>query len=163
VFDFYGEAGYRWEFAPNYTLTPFVGVDVGHAVLDSFDEKDPHDTGWALKVKDSGADSVETLVGGRFGGFWDMAGGVLRPEVMVAWAHEFEDPAEVDVAFRDAPRVPTSRSRPRTNRTTRSWRRSAVHGISPISSSLASSGTAGLTKITARTRSSAVSNTGSEP
>jgi subtilase-type serine protease len=104
VLDFYGEAGYRWEFSPNYTLTPFVGVDVGHAELDSFSEKDPHDTGWALKVDDSDADSVETLVGGRFGGFWDMAGGVFRPEFMVAWAHEFEDPAEVDVAFRDAPR-----------------------------------------------------------
>ena len=104
MLDFYGEAGYRWEFSPNYTLTPFVGVDVGHAELNSFNEKDPHDTGWALKVRDSDADSVETLVGGRFGGFWDMAGGVLRPEVMVAWAHEFEDPAEVDVAFRDAPR-----------------------------------------------------------
>jgi outer membrane autotransporter protein len=104
VIDGYGEAGYRWEFAPNYTLTPFVGVDVGHAELDSFNEKDPHDTGWALKVDDSDADSVETLVGGRFAGWWDFNGGVIRPEVMVAWAHEFEDPAEVDVAFRDAPR-----------------------------------------------------------
>ncbi len=84
VFDFYGEAGYRWEFASNYTLTPFVGVDVGHAELNSFTEKDPHDTGWALKVRDSDADSVETLVGGRFGGWWDFNGGVIRPEVMVA-------------------------------------------------------------------------------
>ena len=103
VFDFYGEAGYRWEFSPNYTFTPFVGVDVGHAELDDFSEKDPHDTGWALKVKGGDADSVETLVGVRFGGFWDMAGGMFRPEVMVAWAHEFDDPAEVDMAFRDAP------------------------------------------------------------
>ena len=69
----------------------------------SFNEKDPHDTGWALKVKGGDADSVETLVGVRFGGFWDMAGGMFRPEVMVAWAHEFDDPAEVDMAFREAP------------------------------------------------------------
>ena len=103
VFNFYGEAGYRWEFSPNYTFTPFVGVDVGHAELDSFNEKDPHDTGWALKVKGGDADSVETLVGVRFGGFWDMAGGMFRPDVMVAWAHEFDDPAEVDMAFREAP------------------------------------------------------------
>ncbi len=104
VFNFYGEAGYRWEFSPNYTFTPFVGVDVGHAELEEFTENDPHGTGWALEVDGGEADLVETLVGVRFGGFWDMAGGVFRPDVMVAWAHEFEDdPVEVDMSFKDGP------------------------------------------------------------
>jgi subtilase-type serine protease len=103
VFNFYGEAGYRWEFSPSFTLTPFVGVDVGHAELDEFTEDDPHGTGWALDVEGGEADSVETLVGVRFGGFWDMAGGMFRPDVMVAWAHEFDDPAEVDMAFAENP------------------------------------------------------------
>jgi outer membrane autotransporter protein len=103
VWNFYGEAGYRWEFSPNFAFTPFVGVDVGHAELDEFTEDDPHGTGWALHVDGGEADSVETLVGVRFGGWWDIAGGVFRPDVMVAWAHEFDDPAEVDVSFRDGP------------------------------------------------------------
>ena len=104
VLSFYGEAGYRWEFATNSTVTPFVGVNVAHAEIDGFTERDPQDTNWHLRVRDAEGDSVATLLGARFNGNWDMGGGIFRPEVMVAWQHEFEDTVQsVDMAFVEAP------------------------------------------------------------
>ena len=65
---FYNEAGRRFAVGSNVTLTPFAGITVAHAELDGFTENDRQNTGAALKISGSDADSVASILGLRFNG-----------------------------------------------------------------------------------------------
>jgi outer membrane autotransporter protein len=97
---FYNEAGRRFALWNNITLTPFAGITVAHAKLDGFTENDRQNTGAALKISDSDADSVASILGLRFNGSW----GAFEPKVAVGWEHEFDDTSQiVKVSFAGAP------------------------------------------------------------
>jgi uncharacterized protein with beta-barrel porin domain len=97
---FYDEAGRRFAISSNATLTPFVGVTVGGATLESFTENDPGNTGAALRISSSDAESVQSMVGLRYNGTW----GAFHPQVAVAWGHEFDDTFQtVNASFAEAP------------------------------------------------------------
>jgi uncharacterized protein with beta-barrel porin domain len=100
VVSFYGEAGYHWYVAPTTTITPLLGLTVAHGWLNSFTEVDDG-TGAGLNIHDSNGTSVATRLGARFS---TTAWGVWRPELMVAWQHEFDDTTQtVNASFADAP------------------------------------------------------------
>jgi len=100
VVDFYNEVGRRFAVGASSMLTPYFGITVAHAELDGFTEKDPYGTGAALKVAGSDADSVATALGLRYNGTF----GAFKPQVAVAWEHEFEDTFQtVTMSFADAP------------------------------------------------------------
>ena len=112
---FYNEAGRRFAVGSNVTLTPFAGITVAHAELDGFTENDRQNTGAALKISGSDADSVASILGLRFNGSW----GAFKPQVAVGWEHEFDDTSQiVKVSFAGAP----SGSNFKVDRY-RSWRR----------------------------------------
>ena len=97
---FYNEAGRRFAVGSNVTLTPFAGITVAHAELDGFTENDRQNTGAALKISGSDADSVASILGLRFNGSW----GAFKPQVAVGWEHEFDDTSQiVKVSFAGAP------------------------------------------------------------
>ena len=100
VVSFYGEAGYHWYVAPTTTITPLLGLTVAHGWLNSFTENDDG-TGAGLNIHDSNGTSVATRLGARFS---TTAWGAWRPELMVAWQHEFDDTTQtVNASFADAP------------------------------------------------------------
>jgi outer membrane autotransporter protein len=100
VIAFYNELGRRFWIGASSTVTPFFGVGVAHAELDGTTESDPFNTGAALKVHGGDADSVSTVLGVRFNGTW----GRFKPQLGVAWEHEFEDTFQtVNMAFAEAP------------------------------------------------------------
>jgi uncharacterized protein with beta-barrel porin domain len=100
VVSFYNEAGRRFWVDPNVAVTPFVGVSVTDGNLgSSFTERDPNDTGAALRVGSNDNTQTATLVGGRFNGTW----GYFRPEVAVAWEHYFDTTLDVKASFAEAP------------------------------------------------------------
>jgi outer membrane autotransporter protein len=103
TWSFYGETGYRFGVTDYANLTPFAGLSLATANLDSFTEDDPEGTGAALEVHDSDADSVASVLGVRFDADMVAGGGVFTPMVSVAWMHEFGDTPEVDVSFAGAP------------------------------------------------------------
>ena len=97
---FYDELGRRFGVWTGVTLTPFAGVTVSHAELDGFTEND-HNSGAALKVAGSDGDSVASLLGLRFSGEW---WGVFKPQVALAWEHEFDDTFQtINASFAGAP------------------------------------------------------------
>ena len=97
---FYNEAGRRFAVGSNVTLTPFAGLTVAHAELDGFTENDRQNTGAALKISGSDADSVASILGLRFNASW----GAFKPQVAVGWEHEFDDTSQVvKVSFAGAP------------------------------------------------------------
>jgi len=101
---FYAETGYRWLIADETSLTPFLGLNLATATLDSFTEKDPDGTGAALQIHSSDADSVASRLGVRFMGNWAMGAGSFIPELSVAWEHEFDDRVQkVDMSFAEGP------------------------------------------------------------
>jgi len=87
LWDFYNEVGRRFALGSSSMLTPYFGITVAHAEIDGFTEKDPFGTGAALRVASSDADSVATALGLRYNGSF----GAFKPQVAVAWEHEFED------------------------------------------------------------------------
>ena len=100
VVSFYNEAGRRFGVWTNVTLTPFAGITVAHAELDSFTENDKNNTGIGLKVSGDDADSVASILGLRFNGSW----GPFKPQVALGWEHEFHDTFQtVNVSFVSAP------------------------------------------------------------
>jgi len=100
VVDFYNEVGRRFALGASSMLTPYFGITLAHAELDGFTEKDPYGTGAALKVAGSDADSVASALGLRYNGTF----GAFKPQVAVAWEHEFEDTFQtVNMAFAGAP------------------------------------------------------------
>ena len=104
TWSFYGEMGYRWEMAEESNLTPFLGLSLAQANLDSFTEDDPYGTGAALRIHSSDADSVASRLGLRFMGDWAMGAGSFIPELSVAWEHEFDDTRQsVDMSFAGGP------------------------------------------------------------
>ena len=97
---FYNETGWRFQVGSNSLLTPFFGIGVGNGELDGFTENDPNGTGVALRVAGSDGDTVATTLGLRYNGEW----GAFRPQVAVAWEHEFEDTFQtVKMSFASAP------------------------------------------------------------
>lgn len=102
TWSFYGETGYRFGITDYANITPFAGLSLATATLDSFTEKDDG-TGAALDVHESDANSVASVLGIRLDGDMVMGSGVLTPSVSVAWMHEFEDTPEVDASFESAP------------------------------------------------------------
>lgn len=104
VFSFYGETGYRFAVGGAGNITPFAGLSLASATLDGFTESDGSDTGAALKVDNSDADSVASVLGLRLDADMAMSSGVFTPSVSVAWMHEFGDTEQtVDASFADAP------------------------------------------------------------
>ena len=100
VVSFYGEGGRRFVVTPNVTATPFLGLGIAGAQLDGFTESDPNGTGAALKISDSDASSVASVLGLRVSGNW----GGFKPELSVAWQHEYLDTVQtVHAAFASAP------------------------------------------------------------
>ncbi len=100
VVDFYNEIGRRFAVGASSMLTPYFGITIAHAEIDGFTEKDPYGTGAALKVASSDADSVATALGLRYNGTF----GAFKPQVAVAWEHEFEDTFQtVNMSFATAP------------------------------------------------------------
>lgn len=104
TWSFYGETGYRFAVSSVGAITPFAGLSLASATLDGFTEKDPEGTGAALKIHESDADSVASVLGARFSADMSMGSGVFTPIVSVAWMHEFGDTAqEVSMSFAGAP------------------------------------------------------------
>jgi outer membrane autotransporter protein len=99
VLSFYGETGYRVDISNSATFTPYVGLNVASASLDGFTESDPSNTGAALRINDSDAMSIASVLGLRFNGEMIMGSGLFTPSVSVAWAHEFADTAQVDMSY----------------------------------------------------------------
>jgi outer membrane autotransporter protein len=102
TFSFYGETGYRFDLGAG-NITPFAGLNLATATLESFTEDDPEGTGAALEIHDSDAESVASVLGLRFDADMMMGSGILTPSVSVAWMHEFADTPEVDMSFAGAP------------------------------------------------------------
>jgi outer membrane autotransporter protein len=99
VVSFYNELGRRFGVGTGTTLTPFVGITIADASLDSFTERDPQKTGTALRVSGD-ATSVASIVGLRFNGDW----GAFKPQLAVGWEHEFDDTSQsVTASFASAP------------------------------------------------------------
>jgi uncharacterized protein with beta-barrel porin domain len=97
---FYNELGRRFGVGNNVMLTPFVGVSIARADLDSFTERDPQNTGAALKVFGNDANSVASILGLRLSRSW----GAFLSEVAMGWEHEFEDTIHtLNAAFAAAP------------------------------------------------------------
>ena len=97
---FYNELGRRFGVGSNVMLTPFVGVSVASAELDNFTERDPQNTGTALKVFSNDANSVASILGLRLSGSW----GAFLSQVAMGWEHEFEDTIHtINAAFAAAP------------------------------------------------------------
>ena len=104
TWSFYGETGYRFNVMANGQLTPFLGLSLATANLDDTTEKDPNNTGAALKIRSSDANSVASVLGARFTAEMPMSGGTFSPIVSVAWMHEFDDTAQqVNMSFAGAP------------------------------------------------------------
>ncbi len=100
VVSYYGEAGRRFQLMDNVGATPFLGLGLASAGIDSFTEKDPNGTGAALKIRGADSSSVATTLGFRVNGHW----GGFRPEATLAWQHQFADARQtVDMSFADAP------------------------------------------------------------
>ena len=101
VVSYYGEAGRRFQLMDNVGATPFLGLGLASAGIDSFKEKDPHGTGAALGIRGTDSNSVATTLGFRVNGYW----GGFRPEVTLAWRHEFADARQtVDMSYAGAPK-----------------------------------------------------------
>ena len=98
VVSFYNEAGRRFWVGPNVAATPFVGVSVTEGDLGGFTERDPNNTGAALRVGSNDDTQTATLVGARFNGIW----GYFRPEVAVAWQHYYDTTVDVKASFAGA-------------------------------------------------------------
>ena len=100
VVSYYGEAGRRFQLMENVGATPFLGLGLASAGIDSFKEKDPHGTGAALGIRGTDSNSVATTLGFRVNGYW----GGFRPELTLAWRHEFADARQtVDMSYAGAP------------------------------------------------------------
>jgi outer membrane autotransporter protein len=102
TFAFYGETGYRFDIGAG-NITPFAGLNLATATLESFTEDDPENTGAALEIHDSDANSIASVLGVRFDADMAMGSGIFTPTVSVAWMHEFGDTPEVDMSFASAP------------------------------------------------------------
>ena len=101
VVSYYGEAGRRFRLMENVAATPFLGLGLASAGIDSFTEKDPNGTGAALRIRGADSSSVATTLGFRVNGKW----GGFRPEATLAWQHEFADARQtVDMSYAGAPK-----------------------------------------------------------
>jgi uncharacterized protein with beta-barrel porin domain len=101
VVSYYGEVGRRFQLMQNVGATPFLGLGLASAGIDSFTEKDPHGTGAALHVRGTDSNSVASTLGFRVNGYW----GGFRPELTLAWQHEFADARQtVDLSYSEAPK-----------------------------------------------------------
>jgi outer membrane autotransporter protein len=101
VVSYYGEAGRRFQLMDNVGATPFLGIGLASAGIGDFTEKDPNGTGAALRIRGSDASSVASTLGFRVNGHW----GGFRPELTLAWQHEFADARQtVDMAYAGAPK-----------------------------------------------------------
>ncbi len=104
TWSFYGETGYRFNLSSVGQITPFLGLSIATANLDGFTEKDPDNSGAALNVHSSNANSVASVLGARFTADMAMGSGVFSPVLSVAWMHEFDDTRqEVNMSFAGAP------------------------------------------------------------
>ena len=100
VWSGYGEVGRRYAVMNNMTATPYLGLGLADANVQSFKEKDPNGTGARLKVNSADANSVATTLGVRVNGHW----GAFEPELALAWQHEFADTTQtVHMSYADAP------------------------------------------------------------
>lgn len=100
VWSGYGEVGRRYAVMNNMMATPYLGLGLADANVQSFTEKDPNGTGARLKVKGADANSVATTLGVRVNGHW----GAFQPEMALAWQHEFADTTQtVHMSYADAP------------------------------------------------------------
>ena len=104
TWSFYGETGYRFDLSSVGQITPFLGLSIATANLDSFTEKDPSLSGAALNVHSSNANSVASVLGARFTADMAMGSGIFSPVLSVAWMHEFDSTRqEVNMSFAGAP------------------------------------------------------------
>ena len=104
VFSISGELGKRFAVGNSVVATPFAGARFAHANISGFTEDDPDGSGAALTVEDSDGNSIATILGARVSGEWATGSGMIRPEVSVAWMHEFGDSFQsIDTAFAGAP------------------------------------------------------------
>ena len=87
VESFYGEVGHRYAVMSETMATPFLGIGVAHSNVGGFTESDPNGSGAALTVGDASGDSLASVVGARVTGHW----GGWKPELSVAWQHEYLD------------------------------------------------------------------------
>ena len=105
VYGFYGEVGERWDLGASTALAPFLGLSVSHATMEGFREADPMETGWQLTLRQSEGDSLAGLVGARLTGAWGDGMSYFRPDLMLAYEHEFGDLSNaVNASFTMAPK-----------------------------------------------------------
>jgi outer membrane autotransporter protein len=101
----YGESGYAFHLAgplPDTTVTPYVGLGYLHTHVDSFTEAGGG--GAALSVDAVDANSFTTSLGARATTSLRIGNTLLKPEVRVAWQHEWlDDSTNVQSAFASAP------------------------------------------------------------
>jgi outer membrane autotransporter protein len=101
----YGESGYALHLSgpmPDTTVTPYIGLGYLHTHVDSFTEAGGG--GAALAVGAVDADSFTTSLGARASTSLRIGNTLLKPEVRVAWQHEWlDDSTTVQSAFASAP------------------------------------------------------------
>jgi outer membrane autotransporter protein len=101
----YGESGYAFRLAgplPDTTVTPYLGLGYLHTHIDGFSEAGGG--GAALKVGAVDANSFTTSLGARASTSIRIGNTMLKPEVRVAWEHEWLDNStNVQSAFVSAP------------------------------------------------------------
>jgi outer membrane autotransporter protein len=101
----YGESGYAFHLAgplPDTIVTPYVGLGYLHTHVDSFTESGGG--GAALSVDAVDANSFTTSLGARATTSLRIGNTLLKPEVRVAWQHEWlDDSTNVQSAFASAP------------------------------------------------------------
>jgi uncharacterized protein with beta-barrel porin domain len=102
---FYGESGYAFHLAgpmPDTTVTPYLGLGYLHTHIDGFTEAGGG--GAALSVGAVDANSFTTTLGARASTVFRVGNTALKPEVRVAWEHEWlDDSTNVQSAFVAAP------------------------------------------------------------
>ncbi len=102
---FYGESGYAFHLAgplPDTTVTPYVGLGYLHTHVDSFAEAGGGGAGLSVDAVD--ANSFTTSLGARASTSLRIGNTLLKPEVRIAWQHEWlDDSTNVQSAFVSAP------------------------------------------------------------
>jgi outer membrane lipase/esterase len=73
------------------TLTPYGRINFVHMDIDAFTET--RADGWGIRYDDQDVDSLTTQLGGQASYAVSTQWGVLSPQVLVEWLHEFENDA----------------------------------------------------------------------
>ncbi|MFO1123800.1 MAG: autotransporter domain-containing protein [Hyphomicrobiales bacterium] len=95
-----GEMGYDWAMGLEWVATPFAGLSYANLNGDNFNESGVDGADLSGSVD---GDSVVSALGVRFGADWGTATDYWRPELSLAWEHEFGDFTTLNAAFIGAP------------------------------------------------------------